>query len=122
MLARNRILLGPRLDFHYVPGRLRLRAPGLKADAAKLETFCAELSAVPGVHSVTPRSQTGSIVIEYDPAVLPPDGLSAALHECPSATPEDRGGLFPSLADQIAANAVERLVEKLAVALIVAVI
>ena len=109
VLARNRRLFGPRLDFHYVPGRLRLRAAELKTDPAKLEAFCAELGAVPGVRSVTPRRLTGSIVIEYDPAVLPPDGLSAALHEC-------------SVADQIAAKTVERLVEKLAVALIAAVI
>jgi heavy-metal-associated domain-containing protein len=122
VLARNRMLLGPRLDFHYVPGRLRLRAAGLKADSAKLETFCAELTSVPGVHSVTPRPATGSIVIEYDPSVLPPDGLSAALHEYGLAAPGDCGGFFPSLADQIASKTVERLVEKLAVALIAAVV
>jgi hypothetical protein len=122
VLARNRSLLGPRLDFHYVLGRLRLRAAELKTDPAKLENFCAELRAVPGVRSVTPRRLTGSIVIEYDPSVLPPDGLSAALHGCCSATPEADGGLFPSLADQMATKAVEHLVEKLAVALIAAVV
>lgn len=122
VLAHNRLLLGPRLDFHYVPGRLRLRAAELKRDAAELDAFCAELRAVPGVRSVTPRLLTGSIVIEYDPLVLPPDGVSAALHECSSATPGDGGGLFTGLADRIAAKAVERLVENLAVVLIAAVV
>jgi hypothetical protein len=122
VLLRNRVLLGPRLDFHYVPGRLRLRAPGLQSDAAKLERFCAELRLVPGVRSVTPRHLTGSIITEYDPTVLPPDGLSSALHECCSSTPEDYGGFSLPLVDQIAAKTVERLVEKLAVALIAAVV
>ena len=122
VLARNRALFGPRLDFHYVPGRLRLRAAELKTDPAKLEAFCAELRAVPGVRSATPRRLTGSIVIEYDPSVLPPDGLSAALHETSSARSDDCGGFFPSLADRVAAKAVERLVEKLTVALIAAVV
>ena len=120
VLWRKRALLGPRLDFHYVPGRLRLRAAELKRDPGKLEAFCAELRSVPGVCSATARRLTGSIVIEYDPSVLPPDVLSAALHETCSAMPENGGGFFGSLADQIAEKTVERLVEKLAIALIAA--
>jgi hypothetical protein len=77
------------------------------------------LEALPGVRSATANGLTGSIVVDYDASVLHPDTVSTALAECRSET--DEAGL-PSWADHIGAKLVEWVLEKLAVALIAAVV
>jgi len=119
VFARQRMALGTRPDFHHVPGRLRLRAEGLKRDPAKLEAFRSEFAAVLGVRSATANRYTGSIIVNYDPLVLAPDTLSAALREYRSGT--EQGGL-PSWAEHISAQLIERLLEQLAVVLIAAMV
>jgi hypothetical protein len=119
IFARQGLALGTRPDFHHVPGRLRLRAEGLKRDPAKLEAIRSEFAAVPGVRSATTNRLTGSVIVDYDPLVLAPDTLSAALREYRSGTEQD--GL-PSWGEHINAKLIEWLLEKLAVALIAAMV
>lgn len=119
VFARQRMALGTWPDFHHVPGRLRLRAEGLKRDPAKLEAFRNEFAAVPGVRSATANQLTGSITIDYDPLVLAPDTLATTLREYRSGTEQD--GL-PSWGEYSSAKLIEWLLEKLAVALIAAMV
>ena len=67
-----------KLDIvHHVPGRLRLRSASLKGDAharAREETR-RHLAAVRGVTSVTANPCTGSLVVKYDAALLPPSNI-----------------------------------------------
>ena len=104
---------------HHVPGRLRARVAGGRDDLRKLEAICDEFAAVRGVRSATPNPLTGSIVIDYDPSVLDPETVSAAF-----ATPRSRieGRNLPAWAEHIGAKAIEWMLEKLAVALIAAVV
>ena len=119
LLARIRTSLGTPLDFHHVAGRLRLRAGALKQDTAKLDAIRAELDALPGVRSATANRLTGSIVVDYDVSVLHPDTVSTALAECRSET--GPASVSP-WADHIGDKLVEWVLEKLAVALIAAVV
>lgn len=119
LLARTRTSLGTPLEFHHVAGRLRLRAGALKQNTARLDAIRAELETLPGVRSAAANRITGSIVVDYDASVLHPDTVSTALSECASET--GPAGV-PSWADQIGANLAEWVLEKLAVALIAAVV
>ena len=104
---------------HHVPGRLRASVVGARNDLRKLEAICDELAAVRGVRSATPNPLTGSIVIDYDPSALDPKTVSAAF-----GPPRSRmdGRDLPAWAEQIGAKAIEWMLEKLAVALIAAVV
>jgi hypothetical protein len=127
LFALDRVPMGTPLDFHHVPGRLRLKADALKKDSAKLNAVCRELDAIPGVRSVTPNRLTGSILVHYEPLILRPAALSAALQEC-RLPPADEAGVVAQfgLAERLAGFATQKLlqwlVEKLAVALVAAVV
>ena len=121
VLARHR-LLGTWLDFHHVPGRLRLRAEALKQNAAKLATVCAELAEVPGVRFTRPNPLTGSIVVHYDTSVLPPSTLLAGLQEYRAATRGDSGAGLPSWAEHAVTKVIQWCLEKLVITIIEAVI
>lgn len=57
-------------NLHHVPGRLRVRSPRLKRNAALVEASRRELSVVPGITGVRVNEVTGSITLTYDPALL----------------------------------------------------
>jgi copper chaperone CopZ len=61
----------------FVPGRVRLRFKELKNGAAA-ERAKARIEEVPGITKVEVNPLTGGILIEYDPAVLPPEKLAEA--------------------------------------------
>ena len=120
LIVRQHIAACAPVDFHHIPGRLRLKSGALRQDPARLDAVCGAFGAVPGVRSATPNHLTGSILIEYDPLVLLPHKLSAALRECRSG--DDTGAGLPWWAERATWKTIEWLFEKLAVALIAAVV
>jgi hypothetical protein len=60
---------------HSIPGRMRLRIASehrVPLTFARLKSLLVEL---PGIRNVEENSSTGSVLILYDPAVLPPGNL-----------------------------------------------
>jgi heavy-metal-associated domain-containing protein len=53
---------------HYVPGRLRLKIPAVKGEAAELRDISSAIAKAPGINQVEYNPITGSILIEYSPA------------------------------------------------------
>ncbi len=54
------------LDFHHVPGRLRVRLAALKANRQAAIPLQAEVLALGGVQSASINSATGSLIVHYD--------------------------------------------------------
>jgi Heavy metal associated domain 2 len=52
---------------HYVPGRLRLRIPAVKGEAAELRDISSAIARAPGINQVEYNPITGSILIGYSP-------------------------------------------------------
>lgn len=65
---------------HHTPGRLRIKHPQLKASAAYSDRCQAYARSIHGVRSAQVTAATGSLLIEYDPAVLNADALVALLN------------------------------------------
>ena len=65
----------------YIPGRVRLYARPLVGNAALAAQVERELSGAAGMKSVRTNPVTGSILIEYDPAVLRKDPELARMEE-----------------------------------------
>jgi hypothetical protein len=61
----------------YSPGRIRLRFKELK-DSKTAELVSGRLRETPGILSVEVKPLTGSLLIEFDAAALPPEELMAA--------------------------------------------
>lgn len=53
---------------HKVRGRIRMKVPHARANPEILEFYRKAFSAIPGVRSISTKPDTGSIVIQYDPA------------------------------------------------------
>lgn len=62
----------------HFPGRLRVRAEKLRAKGVAAEA-AERIGAEPGVSSVTASELTGSLLILYDPALIPLDRLLPAV-------------------------------------------
>ncbi len=121
---------------HHVPGRLRIQAQRFKAnDAAAAAVGTAMMIA--GVSAAHANPRTGSLLIHYDPTHLRPERLWQALSErdlvaCEArfgdgagvtrielpATGKGENGLLAALA----ALAAEKLVERMALTVIAAII
>jgi hypothetical protein len=54
------------LLLHAVPGRVRLRAPAVKADSSCAHAISQGIKALPGVYGVAASPLTGSLVVTYD--------------------------------------------------------
>lgn len=52
---------------HKIRGRIRMKVPHGRANPEILEVYSETFGAIPGVHSIATRPETGSIVIHYDP-------------------------------------------------------
>ena len=57
---------------HHLPGRLRLRSAALKRNAHAIEYQRRQLAEITGVTSVEANPSTGSLLLKYDPTVVPP--------------------------------------------------
>jgi len=64
---------------HHLPGRLRFRSADLKGNARASEEARRGLAQIAGVTSVTVNPSTGSILLEYDPKVIPPSKITDVL-------------------------------------------
>jgi Heavy metal associated domain 2 len=64
---------------HHVPGRMRLRSSALKGDVLAIAALRCRLADIAGVTAVTTNACTGSVLLEYEPAVVVPDALAEAL-------------------------------------------
>ena len=73
--AVDRPAIGKFDVVHHLPGRLRLRSASLKGDARASEQARRALAAIEGVTSVAANPCTGSLLVEYDPTVLPPSDI-----------------------------------------------
>jgi hypothetical protein len=51
---------------HQVPGRVRMKIPSAKGNAAMLEEIQKTFSAIPGIEQVVINPETGSVVLRYD--------------------------------------------------------
>ena len=58
----------------FVPGRARLRFKELK-ESSVAEIAKARIKETPGITAVEINTLTGSVLIEYDPAILPTEKL-----------------------------------------------
>ena len=75
--------VGFALDLvHQLPGRLRLRSVTLKRDARAIEERRRRLAEISGVTSVEANPSTGSLLLNYDPTVVPPGSVVEVLASC----------------------------------------
>ena len=108
---------------HHLPGRLRLRSTSLKGHARAMEEARGHLAQIEGVASVRANPCTGSLLLEYDPAVAAPANLidllaargytAGAVEEC--AEPDS--GWADPLASAIKDWAINALTDRLALAM-----
>jgi Heavy metal associated domain 2 len=63
----------------HVPGRLRVRVPDLRGEAARASQLEQRLASVPGVARTQANPVTGSVLVEYDPHLTPADRIYASL-------------------------------------------
>lgn len=66
---------------HHVRGRLRARFDRLIGDTPAMEAAELRLSAVPGVRTVSGNHLLGSLIVQYDPLVLPSEQVPEVLEE-----------------------------------------
>ncbi len=67
---------------HHVPGRLRVRNPMFKNNPAMVDEIRNCLQNAAGVESISSNPLTGSVVVNYDPDLLPPEQLLQIFEEC----------------------------------------
>ncbi len=67
---------------HQVPGRIRLRAPSFKDDAACRARAFRALRALRGVHAVAASPTTGSVTVHFDEALVCPSTIIDTLADC----------------------------------------
>ena len=72
-----------------IPGRLRLRHTALRAPERN-QALRADIAGWEGVVSVEGNPAAGSILIHYDPAIVPPAAMEARLNERLGAAPGAR--------------------------------
>ena len=109
---------------HHLPGRLRLRSALFKGNARASEEAQRHLAEITGVRSARANPLTGSVLLEYDPEVIPPakllDVLATHGYVLGAGEPETEGG--PGWADKLTTAVKDWVVNALAERLALAVI
>jgi hypothetical protein len=72
---------------HHHPGRLRLRASVFQGETDALARVRARLDALPGIVEVEHNARTGSVLIHYEPGLVEPDDIVAAVAEAADLDP-----------------------------------
>jgi hypothetical protein len=109
---------------HRLPGRLRLRSAALKGDRRASEEMRGQLARIAGVRSVTANPGTGSLLLQYDPAELPPREIVELLRPqgCILGAVDEVGAPEPGWAHGLASAVgdwvISALAERLALAMI----
>lgn len=119
------------LYVHHVHGRLRVRSRRLRNNASALHGLCDRLNALPGIREARGNALTGSVLVHYDPAVTTVESIWERLHReglAPAPRPDlgGNGSRMDEAADRIASfavnYAVEKLIERSAMAIVGAII
>jgi hypothetical protein len=111
---------------HHIQGRLRLRSAALKGNAGACEQARYHLAQIGGVKEANANPITGSVLLEYDPSLLPPGKLSELLAaygyvlRATDAETEAGGKWADKLASAVMDWVINSLVERLALAMITA--
>jgi hypothetical protein len=66
---------------HHHPGRLRVRAEVLREDTDLAARVSSALDEMAGIRRVTHNPRTGSILVEYEPGLVEPDGIALRIAE-----------------------------------------
>jgi copper chaperone CopZ len=109
---------------HHLPGRLRLRTASLKGDARGSDKARRYLARIEGVTSVTANPGTGSLLVEYDTAVLRPADVVGVLvshgdiSAAPAKSAESGAGWSDHLANAVKDWMIDALADRLAMAMI----
>ena len=64
---------------HHVPGRLRVKIPGLKGDPERGRKAADLIEAMDGIDTVKVTPLTGSVIVHYDPDLAMPSRILDAL-------------------------------------------
>ncbi len=67
---------------HHVPGRVRMKNPQFKNNPALLREVQNCFQGTEGISGIETNDLTGSVVIRYNPDVLPERHMVEMLHEC----------------------------------------
>jgi hypothetical protein len=96
---------------HQTPGRVRLKVPGARNNAAMLEEIRQAFMAIPGIEEVNVNPTTGSVVLYYDQEQR--DGFHAHFAQH-TAAPTPHNGTPPTTEIDSLANKIEEEAEFLA--------
>ncbi|MBV8520996.1 MAG: heavy-metal-associated domain-containing protein [Acetobacteraceae bacterium] len=107
---------------HHLPGRLRLRSPSLKSDIRVGEEAHRHLAQIEGVTSVTVNPCAGSLLLRYDPAVLPSEKVIEVLAAHGYSATAAEEGPEPRWANQLASAVTNWVIEALAERLVLALV
>lgn len=116
---------------HHIPGRLRVKIPALKKNAAAARHAKVSIDAIHGVLETEINDLTCSVVVKYDTGLVSSTRILDALREqgyVQTTHPDSARYAAPAaqstqkLADVLMTKMVETLVERSAIALISAVI
>ncbi|PID71701.1 MAG: hypothetical protein CSB34_05870 [Desulfobulbus propionicus] len=70
---------GPLQVHHVLPGRIRFIIPSLKDHHEAMRPALDQLASLSGIKEVKHSRVTGSLVVRFEPTVIPPDLLFAAI-------------------------------------------
>ncbi len=121
---------------HHIPGRLRVRCGAVRRDECRAGVVKTLLQQQNGIRSVEASTITGSIVVNYDPALTTHAAIIDVLRDCgymapPSAAPVRASHSRPvspasdfanDVAKKVAAKLVQAAVERSLMALVTAVL
>ncbi|MGQ9684941.1 MAG: HMA2 domain-containing protein [Thiobacillaceae bacterium] len=99
---------------HHVPGRLRVKSPGLKRNEAEAARTVAHMQHLHGVASAEVNTVTGSLLIRYDINLVAAQTLLNTLRGLGHVQPEPGHGVHyqgPGLGQKISDTVVNKLVE-----------
>ncbi len=99
---------------HHVPGRLRLKSHAFRGRQREADALRAELQLVQGVKAIETSAITGSVIIHYDEAALPPAALWELLRQRGYVEGDFRSDAGPMTRPELA----ERLLRSLSRALV----
>ena len=67
---------------HSITGRMRVKIPSMKGNRTLAESIIKAISPVRGIRKISANTLLGTLLVEYDPAVLTPVIVVSALSYC----------------------------------------
>lgn len=115
---------------HHVPGRLRVKSPGLKRNAHAAEETRDHMARLLGVESTEVNTVTGSLVVKYDTRLVGGHTLINTLRSLGHLLPhhghgeihQSGSGIGQKVSDTVVNKLLETVIERSATALIAAII